>query len=164
MQLLISNNEIKNEIKLFADKINSNYQNKEVIIIAILKGSVLFLRDLFEYLDFKNSIEYVDISSYKGKSRTEIVSLPFKINVKNKNILIIDDICDTGNTLSFITNLIKRNNPKSIRTSVLLKKNIQNSIFVPDDYLFLIPDKFVVGYGLDFNEKHRFLNQIYTLD
>ena len=164
MQLLISNNEIKNAIKLFADKINSNYQNKEVIIIAILKGSVLFLRDLFEYLDFKNSIEYVDISSYKGKCRTEIVSLPFKINVKNKNILIIDDICDTGNTLSFITNLIKRNNPKSIRTSVLLKKNIQNTKFMPDDYLFSIPDKFVVGYGLDFNEKHRFLNQIYTLD
>ena len=164
MQLLISNNEIKSAIKLFADKINSNYQNKEVIIIAILKGSVLFLRDLFEYLDFKNSIEYVDISSYKGKSRTEIVSLPFKINVKNKNILIIDDICDTGNTLSFITNLIKRNNPKSIRTSVLLKKNIQNTKFMPDDYLFSIPDKFVVGYGLDFNEKHRFLNQIYTLD
>ena len=164
MQLLISNNEIKSAIKLFADKINSNYQNKEVIIIAILKGSVLFLRDLFEYLDFKNSIEYVDISSYKGKSRTDIVSLPFKINVKNKNILIIDDICDTGNTLSFITNLIKRNNPKSIRTSVLLKKNIQNTKFMPDDYLFLIPDKFVVGYGLDYNEKYRFLNQIYTLD
>ena len=78
--------------------------------------------------------------------------------------MIIDDICDTGNTLSYITNLIKRNNPKSIRTSVLLKKNIQNSIFVPDDYLFLIPDKFVVGYGLDYNEKYRFLNQIYTLD
>ncbi len=164
MQLLISNNEIKNAIKLFADKINSNYQNKEVIIIAILKGSVLFLRDLFEYLDFENSIEYVDISSYKGKNRNKIVSLPFKVNVKNQNILIIDDICDTGNTLSYITNLIKRNNPKSIRTSVLLKKNIQNSIFVPDDYLFLIPDKFVVGYGLDYNEKYRFLNQIYTLD
>ena len=104
MQLLISNNEIKNAIKLFADKINSNYQNKEVIIIAILKGSVLFLRDLFEYLDFENSIEYVDISSYKGKNRNKIVSLPFKVNVKNQNILIIDDICDTGNTLSYITN------------------------------------------------------------
>ena len=164
MQLLISNNEIKNAIKLFADKINSNYQNKEVIIIAILKGSVLFLRDLCEYLDFKNSIEYVDISSYKGKNRNQLVSLPFKINVNNQNILIIDDICDTGNTLSFITNLIKRNNPKSIRTSVLLKKNIQNTKFMPDDYLFLIPDKFVVGYGLDYNEKYRFLNQIYTLD
>ena len=78
--------------------------------------------------------------------------------------MIIDDICDTGNTLSYITELIKQNNPKSIRTSVLLKKNIQNTKFIPNDYLFLFPDKFVVGYGLDFNEKHRFLNQIYTLD
>jgi len=164
LKLLISNHEIKNAIKLFANKINSNFQNKEVIIIAILKGSVLFLHDLFEHLNFENSIEYVDISSYKGKDRNEIVSLPFKLNVKNKNILIIDDICDTGNTLSFITNLIKINKPKSIRTSVLLKKNIKNSIFIPDDYLFIIPDKFVVGYGLDFNEKYRFLNQIYILD
>ena len=164
MELLISNHEIKNAIKLFADKINSNYRNKEVIIIAILKGSVLFLHDLFEHLDFKNSIEYVDISSYKGKNRNQLISLPFKINVKNQNILIIDDICDTGNTLRFITKLIKKDHPKSIRTSVLLKKKIQNNIFMPDDYLFLIPDKFVVGYGLDFNEKYRFLNQIYTLD
>ena len=84
--------------------------------------------------------------------------------MKNQNILIIDDICDTGNTLRFITKLIKKDHPKSIRTSVLLKKKIQNNIFMPDDYLFLIPDKFVVGYGLDFNEKYRFLNQIYTLD
>ena len=88
MKLLISNHEIKNAIKLFADKINSNYRNKEVIIIAILKGSVLFLRDLFEYLEFENSIEYIDISSYKGKNRNEIVSLPFKVNVKNQNINI----------------------------------------------------------------------------
>ena len=164
MELLISNHEIKNAIKLFADKINSNYRNKEVIIIAILKGSILFLHDLFEHLDFKNSIEYVDISSYKGKNRNQLISLPFKINVKNQNILIIDDICDTGNTLRFITKLIKKDHPKSIRTSVLLKKKTQNNIFMPDDYLFLIPDKFVVGYGLDFNEKYRFLNQIYTLD
>ena len=164
MELLISNHEIKNAIKLFADKINSNYRNKEVIIIAILKGSVLFLHDLFEHLDFKNSIEYVDISSYKGKNRNQLISLPFKINVKNQNILIIDDICDTGNTLRFITKLIKKDHQKSIRTSVLLKKKIQNNIFMPDDYLFLIPDKFVVGYGLDFNEKYRFLNQIYTID
>jgi len=125
LELLISNHEIKNAIKLFADKINSNYRNKEVIIIAILKGSVLFLHDLFEHLDFKNSIEYVDISSYKGKNRNQLISLPFKINVKNQNILIIDDICDTGNTLRFITKLIKKDHPKSIRTSVLLKKKIQ---------------------------------------
>ena len=84
MELLISNHEIKKAIKLFANKINSNFRNKEVLIIAILKGSVLFLHDLFEHLDFKNSIEYVDISSYKGSNRNQIVSLPFKINVKNQ--------------------------------------------------------------------------------
>ena len=83
MQLLISNNEIKSAIKLFADKINSNYQNKEVIIIAILKGSVLFLRDLFEYLDFNNSIEYVDISSYKGKPQI-MVKTPTSIRILHK--------------------------------------------------------------------------------
>ena len=116
------------------------------------------------HLDFKNNIEYVDISSYKGKKRVEIKSLPFDINIQNQNILIIDDICDTGNTLSYVTDLINKNNPKSVRTSVLLKKKIKNSIFKPDDYLFLIPNKFVVGYGLDFNNKYRFLKEIYTLD
>ena len=163
MQLLISNNELLRAIKLFADKLNTHYENKEVIIIAILKGAVLFLQDLYVHLDFKNNIEYVDISSYKGKKRGEIKSLPFEINIQNQNILIIDDICDTGNTLSYITDLINKNNPKSIRTAVLLKKKIDNSIFIPDDYLFLIPDKFVVGYGLDFNNKYRFLKDISTI-
>ena len=163
MQLLISNNELLRAIKLFADKLNTHYENKEVVIIAILKGAVLFLKDLYEHIDFKNSIEYVDISSYKGKIRSEIKSLPFKINIQNQNILIIDDICDTGNTLNYLTDLINKKNPKSIRTAVLLKKKIDNSIFIPDDYLFLIPDKFVVGYGLDFNNKYRFLKDISTI-
>ena len=76
---------------------------------------------------FKNKIEYVDISSYKGNERGEIKSLPFEINIQNQNILIIDDICDTGNTLSYITDLINKNNPKSVRTSVLLKKKIKRN-------------------------------------
>ena len=163
MKLLISNKEIKSAIKLFANTLNSHFENKEVIIIAILKGAVLFLQNLHEHLDFKNKIEYVDISSYKGNERGEIKSLPFKINIQNQNILIIDDICDTGNTLNYLTDLINKNNPKSIRTAVLLKKKIDNSIFIPDDYLFLIPDKFVVGYGLDFNNKYRFLKDISTI-
>ena len=164
MKLLISNKEIKSAIKLFANTLNSQYENKEVIIIAILKGAVLFLQHLHEHLDFKNRIEYVDISSYKGNKRGEIKSLPFEINIQNQNILIIDDICDTGNTLSYITDFINKNNPKSVRTSVLLRKKIHNCIFIPDDYLFSIPNKFVVGFGLDFDEKYRFLKEIYTLD
>ena len=164
MKLLISNNKLQSAIKLFANELNTHYENKEVIIIAILKGAVLFLQDLHDHLDFKNNIEYVDISSYKGKKRGEIKSLPFEINIQNQNILIIDDICDTGNTLSYITDLINKNNPKSVRTSVLLKKKINNTIFIPDDYLFLIPNKFVVLYGLDFNNKYRFLKEIYSLD
>ena len=164
MKLLISNKEIKSAIKLFANTLNSQYENKEVIIIAILKGAVLFLQDLYDHLDFQNNIEYVDISSYKGKKRGEIISLPFEINIQNQNILIIDDICDTGNTLSYITDFINKNNPKSVRTSVLLRKKIHNCIFIPDDYLFSIPNKFVVGFGLDFDEKYRFLKEIYTLD
>ena len=164
MKLLISNKEIKSAIKLFANTLNSQYENKEVIIIAILKGAVLFLQDLHEHLDFKNKIEYVDISSYKGNERGEIKSLPFEINIQNQNILIIDDICDTGNTLSYITDFINKNNPKSVRTSVLLRKKIHNCIFIPDDYLFSIPNKFVVGFGLDFDEKYRFHKEIYTLD
>lgn len=164
MKLLISKNKLQSAIKLFANELNTHYENKEVIIIAILKGAVLFLQDLYDHLDFQNNIEYVDISSYKGKKRGEIKSLPFEINIQNQNILIIDDICDTGNTLSYISDLINKNNPKSVRTSVLLKKKINNTIFIPDDYLFLIPNKFVVGYGLDFNNKYRFLKEIYSLD
>ncbi|GIT12594.1 MAG: hypothetical protein CM1200mP33_7800 [Chloroflexota bacterium] len=164
MKLLISKNKLQSAIKLFANELNTHYENKEVIIIAILKGAVLFLQDLYDHLDFQNNIEYVDISSYKGKKRGEIKSLPFEINIQNQNILIIDDICDTGNTLSYISDLINKNNPKSVRTSVLLKKKINNTIFIPDDFLFLIPNKFVVGYGLDFNNKYRFLKEIYSLD
>ena len=138
MQLLISNNELLRAIKLFADKLNTHYENKEVVIIAILKGAVLFLKDLYEHIDFKNSIEYVDISSYKGKIRSEIKSLPFKINIQNQNILIIDDICDTGNTLNYLTDLINKNNPKSIRTAVLFYKSV--SSFKPNYYIDYLED------------------------
>ena len=86
MKLLISNKEIKSAIKLFSNTLNFQYENKEVIIIAILKGAILFLQDLHEHLDFKNKIEYIDISSYKGKKRGEIKSLSFKINIQNKRL------------------------------------------------------------------------------
>ena len=91
MQLLISNNEIKNAIKLFADKINSNYQNKEVIIIAILKGSVLFLRDLFEYLDFENSMDdfVATVRSFSSCSHHEMLKICifFKSYVRTKTVI-----------------------------------------------------------------------------
>ena len=95
--------------------------------------------------------------------RNKISAENITFDVKNKNILVIDDICDTGHTLKYITEQLENKNPRSLITAVLLNKVIKSKVFNANTSLFDIPDKFVVGYGLDFNNKYRFLKDIYTM-
>ena len=163
LKTMIEYKSIQSKINNFATQLNSEYINKELIIICILKGAVPFLKDLCNNLNIEYDIYFMDINSYKGMERNKITAENITFDVKNKNILVIDDICDTGHTLKYITEELKNKNPKTIITAVLLNKVIKSKVFNANTSLFEIPDKFVVGYGLDFNNKYRFLKDIYTI-
>lgn len=163
LKTMIEYKSIQSKINNFATQLNSEYINKELIIVCILKGAVPFLKDLCNNLNIEYDIYFIDINSYKGMERNKITSENITFDVKNKNILVIDDICDTGHTLKYITEELKNKNPKTIITAVLLNKAIKSKVFIANTSLFEIPDKFVVGYGLDFNNKYRFLKDIYTI-
>ena len=163
LKIMIEYKSIQSKINNYATQLNTDYINKKLIIICILKGSVPFLKDLCNNLNINYDIYFIDINSYKGIKRNKISSENITFDVKNKNILVIDDICDTGHTLKYITEQLENKNPRSLITAVLLNKVIKSKVFNANTSLFDIPDKFVVGYGLDFNNKYRFLKDIYTM-
>jgi len=163
LKIMIENKSIQSKIHNFATQLNSEYTNKELIILCILKGAVPFLKDLCDNLNINFDIYFIDINSYKGMERNKITSENITFQVKDKNILVIDDICDTGHTLKYLSDQLKNKDPKSLFTAVLLNKVIKSKVFNANTSLFDIPDKFVVGYGLDFNNKYRFLKDIYTI-
>ena len=163
LEIMIEYKSIQSKIIEYASELNSDYMNKQLIILCILKGAVPFLKDLCDNLNIEFDIHFLDINSYEGMKRTNISSDNIIFQVKNKNILVIDDICDTGHTLKYVSDELNKSKPQSIVTAVLLNKLIKSKVFKANKSLFDIPDKFVVGYGLDFNDRYRFLKNIYNL-
>ena len=164
LTLMIDENLIQSRIIKFGNQLNKKYSTSELTIICILKGAVPFLKDLTNNLKIDYDIQYLDVKSYKGIKRQQITSEEITFNCENKNILIIDDICDTGHTLIHVINLLRKHNPKNINTAVLLNKQIKSKEYKADTSLFDISNEFVVGYGLDYNNRYRFLNKIYKLN
>lgn len=169
IELLIDQNDIKSKIITLSQKIDLDYKDKEIVILMILKGAFVFTSDLIREIKTPFSLETITCSSYgmKGKERGELIIHGLEnLDLKSKNVLIIDDIFDSGKTISSVTKKVSKLNPASIKTLVLLvkktKKTLKKSIF-PDYYLFEIEDKFVVGYGLDYKEYFRGLKGIYTI-
>lgn len=168
IKLLIDSQDIKAKIIQISQKIDFDYKDKEIVIVMILKGSFIFTADLIREIKTPFSIETITCSSY-GKKGTKRGSLTVKglenLDLKYKNVLIIDDIFDSGATISAVSQEIQKQNPATIKSLVMLvkktKNRIKNSIF-PDYYLFEVEDKFVIGYGLDYKEYFRGLKGIYT--
>lgn len=165
-EVFIQEEELLKEISSLAEMINTDYRDKEVIFIAILNGAFMFASDLMKNITLKCEISFVKVSSYKGTVTTgrvdELIGLSTQI--KNKHVIILEDIVDTGITIDKIKTLMNVEKPASIKVCTLL--------FKPDAFLgkiepemvgFSIPNKFVVGYGLDYNEKGRNLREIYQL-
>lgn len=167
-RLLISQEQIDQKIASIAKEFNAFYQRREVTIIAILKGAVCFLVDLMRHLTFPFTLEFVTASSYgmRGMTPTEITLKGCEhLDLEQKEILLLDDIFDTGKTLDTVVKELKEKNPRGVKTAVLLrKKRTSKTTIVPDIVCFDIEDRFVVGYGLDYKEHFRGLKGIYTLD
>ena len=154
---LINSEDIQSRVSQIAADMSKYYDGQELTIICVLKGSLLFTADLVKNMDVDINIEFMRVSSYKGTNREEIKSLDkIDFNVKNKNILIIEDIVDSGNTINFIVNELDKDNPKSIKiASLLFKPDVYNFDMKIDWIGFNIKNEFVVGYGMDYNEKFR---------
>lgn len=162
----LSSDDISEKITSLATLINEDYEGKQPIILCILSGSFVFTADLVRKLSIPHQIEFVRYSSYSGTSSTGQISkiLGLRADIKDQDIIIVEDIIDTGFTISTAIRELYVSEPKSIKVASLLFKPDALKHEVPLDYIgFEIPNKFVVGYGLDYNELGRNIPAIYQL-
>lgn len=169
LKILISETEIQTKISNLATQLNNKFKNEEVIVICVLKGAVMFATDLVKKLSMPVKMEFIRLSSYgsstttSGKVNAVDIALP---DLNNKNVIIIEDIVDTGLTAKFLIDFINLNfHTKSTVFCALLDKKITRKTNVaPDYYCFDVDDKFVVGYGLDYDGYYRNLPYIAYAD
>lgn len=168
ISVLISKEAIETRIQEMADKINREYEGQEVHLIGILKGSVFFVCELAKRLTIPVTMDFMSVSSYgAGTESTGRVKIVMDLSepIKGQNVIIVEDIIDSGNTLSYLMPLLSGREPASIRLITLLDKPERRQKEVPvDDTGFTIPDAFVVGYGLDYAQKYRNLPYIGVID
>lgn len=156
----ITEEELKNRTKELAAQISEDYKGKELLMVSILKGAVVFLTDLMrEVKDVDVRIDFMVVSSYgdgtESSGRIKILK-DLSVDIAGKDVLIVEDILDSGNTLSKIVEILNGRGANSLKIVSLLDKPARHVNVVPVEYTgFVIPDKFVVGYGLDYQEKHR---------
>lgn len=165
-ETLITENEIRSRVKELGEEISNDYRGKNPILITVLRGAIVFLCDLMREISIPMSLDFLSISSYSGELQTGIVRILKDLDesIENRNVILVEDIIDTGLTLNYILNTLKTRGPASIRVCALLDKKVRRIIDVPIDYVgFNIPDKFVVGYGMDYKQKYRNLPIIGTL-
>jgi hypoxanthine phosphoribosyltransferase len=164
--LYIGKKEIDRINKELAKKINKDYEGKKPIVLSILNGSFIFAADLVRYFDFPIKMEFVRYSSYEGTESTGVIKqiLGMKSDIRDQDLLIIEDIVDTGNTLSKALVELRSHGPSSVKVVSLLLKPDALKHVIPIDYVGKeIPNDFVVGYGLDYDELGRDLPAIYKL-
>jgi hypoxanthine phosphoribosyltransferase len=164
---MIEKSVLKEKVKELADQINEEYKGEFLELIVVLKGAFIFASDLIRNLTVDHAIHFVQFSSYSGTRSTNEIKEKLSVNfpVEGKHILIIEDIIDTGNTLNYFIGKLKKKHPKSIHIAALLfKPNAFKHNFPVKFKAFDIDDKFVIGYGLDLDEKARHLKHIYQLE
>tara|TARA_X000001036_G_scaffold439793_1_gene492356 strand:- start:894 stop:1418 length:525 start_codon:yes stop_codon:yes gene_type:complete len=157
---------IREKVEELGVLITNHYpKDTTLTIICVLKGSLLFAADLIRQIDLNTNLEFLDLSSYKGSIRGELVlNKDIDFSIADKNVLVIEDIVDSGNTINFIINEFKKRNPKSIKVaSLLFKKDAYNFDMKIDWIGFNIRNEFIVGYGLDYNQMYRNKKSIYLI-
>lgn len=166
--VLVPQEEIKQTVSRLAAEMRIDYEGKEPLLICILKGSFVFMADLIRQLGLPAEVDFVKLSSYgAGKETTGKVKLVQGLNIpiEGKDVIVIEDIVDTGLTLSFLLDYLKKERPASLKLCALADKPSRRKIPLTIDYLgFSVPDKFIVGYGIDWNEKFRYLPDICCID
>ena len=163
-KILVSSEEITKREKELADEISKYYKEKKSVpvIVGLLKGSVPFMMGLVMKLDIDCEIDFMDVSSYSGTNSIEVrVIKDIEGSVTDRDVLIVEDIVDTGKTLEKVTEMFRNKGAKEIKIVTLLDKPARREKAIEADYIgFVVPDEFVIGYGLDYNQKYRNLPYI----
>ncbi len=167
MNTLISDDQIQVRINEIASEISEKFKDEVPILIGILNGSFIFMADLMRKMTIDCEMDFIKMSSYAGKESVGTVTLlkDISANITGRHVIVVEDIIDSGLTINFLRDRLKGAQPKSVTiVTLLLKPDIANLDFRVDYVGFEIPPEFVVGYGLDYNQKLRHLPEIYRLE
>ncbi len=167
-KILITKEQLEKRVAELGAQINKDYANEDsdLIMICILKGSVFFFADLAKHLEKSCWLEFMSVSSYQGtRSSGEVrINKDVSVPIEGRNVIIVEDIIDTGYTLSYLKRIMLERRPKSLKICTLLDKPDRREVEITGDYVgFTVPNEFVVGYGLDFNQKYRNFPEIGVL-
>ena len=163
MRVMISSEEIQAKVKQLGDKINAHYaqSDKELVLIGLLRGSVIFMADLCREIEKPHELDFMTVSSYGGgtvSTRDVKILKDLDGEINGKDVLVVEDIIDSGNTLSKVVEMLKTRNPNSIELCTLVSKPSRREIDLEVKFLgFEVEDRFIVGYGLDYDQKYRHL-------
>jgi len=168
LKLLFSKKEIAETVARLAKEISADYADNKLILIGVLKGAFVFLADLVRHLTIPAQIEFIRIASYGSKKESSgevIVTKDVETPVDGKDVLVVEDIVDTGLSLQFLIDHLRSKNPASVKVCALVDKKARREVEVQVDYTgFSMDDGFIVGYGIDFNEQYRALPEIFVVD
>ncbi|MBR2785598.1 MAG: hypoxanthine phosphoribosyltransferase [Clostridia bacterium] len=167
IKVLITEQEIASRTRELAEQIQKDYNNEEIVIVCILKGATFFAVELAKRIESDTIIDFMKVSSYEGTESTGKINFTLDISedITDKNVLIVEDIVDTGRTLAYVKKYLESKNPKNVKICTMLNKKERRVIDLNPEYVaFDIPDKFVIGYGLDYDEKFRNLPYVGYLE
>jgi len=163
-KILIDELTLQERIQQLADEITEDYQGKKLTLICILKGSIYFFTDLSRRIKLDTELEFIRVSSYNGENSTGEITLKLDLDnpITGKDVIVIEDIIDTGRTLSYLLKYLSKQNPNSLKLCTLLDKPERREVKdIKVDYTgFTIPNRFVIGYGLDLDEQYRNIPEI----
>ena len=165
-KVVFTKDQIQHRVKELGALISKDYQNKEVVLVCNLKGAFIFLADLCRYIAAPIAIDFIATTSYKGTETTGDVRIikDLKMDIRGREILIVEDIIDTGYTLEYIINYLNMHKPKEVKVVTLLDKKCKRLVDIPIAYVgYEVEDRFLIGYGLDYNERYRELDYIAEL-
>jgi hypoxanthine phosphoribosyltransferase len=168
-EVLIDEDTLRKRVGELAAEINRDYRNKDLLLICILRGGIVFMVDLMRYITVPHAIDCMALTSYgvgaRATSGNIRMSLDLQTNIEGKNVLLVEDIVDSGHTLTHVLEMLETRKPKSLKVCALLDKAERREIPVPIHYRgFSIPNKFVFGYGLDLDEYYRNLPFVAVVD
>lgn len=167
-EILISEEDVQSRVAALGAQISRDYEGQNLLLVCVLKGGVIFLTDLMRHISVPHSVDFMAISSYgtgvRESSGIVRILMDLSTDIKDRNVLIVEDIIDTGHTLEYLMRLLRARNPASLRVCCLLDKPARRKVAISVDYLgFSIPDKYVFGYGLDLDELYREVPLVATL-
>jgi hypoxanthine phosphoribosyltransferase len=168
LKILVAREQIAEAVARIASEITRDYQKRQPLLICVLKGSFIFMADLVRQLKMDVETDFVQLASYhSGKESSGKVTLTQDLqkSITGRDVLVIEDIVDTGITISFLLAYLKKKRPASLKLCALTEKPSRRKVAVSIDYLgFTLPNKFIVGYGIDLDEKYRCLPDIYSVE